>query len=81
MSKNSNFSDTATSRYSLALFELAEENNYIQEIPSAISQMLNLREVKFNNNQLSSMPSEIFNLVHLALQCLAFFCMTLCMDW
>ena len=32
MSKNSNFSDTATSRYSLALYELAEENSSVKEI-------------------------------------------------
>ena len=32
MSKNSTFSDTAISRYSLALYELALENNSIQEI-------------------------------------------------
>ena len=32
MSKNSTFSDTAASRYSLALYELAEENKYVQEI-------------------------------------------------
>tara|TARA_Y100000590_G_scaffold120774_1_gene138240 strand:- start:186 stop:743 length:558 start_codon:yes stop_codon:yes gene_type:complete len=32
LSKNSTFSDTAISRYSLALYELALENNSIQEI-------------------------------------------------
>ena len=32
MSKNKNFSDTAASRYSLALYELAEENKSVQEI-------------------------------------------------
>ena len=32
MSKNKNFSDTAASRYSLALYELAEENRLVQEI-------------------------------------------------
>ena len=32
MSKNKNFSDTAASRYSLALYELAEENKSIKEI-------------------------------------------------
>ena len=44
MSKNSNFSNTATSRYSLALYELAEENNYIQEIEdqsAAINKLIN----------------------------------------
>ena len=32
MSKNKNFSDTAASRYSLALYELAQENKSVQEI-------------------------------------------------
>ena len=32
MSKNKIFSDTAASRYSLALYELAEENRLVQEI-------------------------------------------------
>ena len=32
MSKKNNFSDTAASRYSLALYELAEENKHVQEI-------------------------------------------------
>ena len=32
MSKNKGFSDTSVSRYSLALFELAEESNSIKEI-------------------------------------------------
>ena len=32
MSKNKNFSDTAASRYSLALYELAKENKYVEEI-------------------------------------------------
>jgi len=32
LSKNKKFSDTAASRYSLALYELAEENNSVQEI-------------------------------------------------
>ena len=32
MSKKNNFSNTAASRYSLALYELAEENKHVQEI-------------------------------------------------
>ena len=32
MSKDKKFSDTAASRYSLALYELAEENKYVHEI-------------------------------------------------
>ena len=42
MSKNSNFSDTATNRYSLALYELAEENNFIQEIEAQSSALYKL---------------------------------------
>ena len=34
MSKNKNFSSIAASRYSLALYELAEENKHVQEIES-----------------------------------------------
>ena len=36
MSKNNTFSDTAASRYSLALYELAEENKSVKEIISLI---------------------------------------------
>ena len=32
MSKNTDFSDTSTARYSLALYELAEENKSLEEI-------------------------------------------------
>ena len=32
MSKNKNFSDTSVGRYSLALYELSEENKNIEEI-------------------------------------------------
>ena len=32
MSKDKKFSDTAASRYSLALYELAEENKHVHEI-------------------------------------------------
>jgi len=34
LSKNKNFSSIAASRYSLALYELAEENKHVQEIES-----------------------------------------------
>ncbi len=44
MSKNKNFSDTAASRYSLALYELAEEKKQVQEIErqsSALTKLIN----------------------------------------
>ena len=44
MGKKSNFSDTATSRYSLALYELAEENSSLQEVEDqslALSKLIN----------------------------------------
>ena len=44
MGKNSNFSDTATSRDSLALYELAEENSSLQEVEDqslALSKLIN----------------------------------------
>tara|TARA_B100001996_G_scaffold357298_1_gene321159 strand:+ start:1764 stop:2321 length:558 start_codon:yes stop_codon:yes gene_type:complete len=42
LSKNKNFSDTAASRYSLALYELAEENKYVQEIEDQSSALVKL---------------------------------------
>ena len=42
MSKNKIFSDTSASRYSLALYELAEENKHIQEIEDQSSALIKL---------------------------------------
>ena len=42
MSKNKNFSDTAASRYSLALYELAEENKHVKEIEDQSSALIKL---------------------------------------
>tara|TARA_Y100000766_G_C18782130_1_gene543850 strand:- start:150 stop:707 length:558 start_codon:yes stop_codon:yes gene_type:complete len=42
LSKNKNFSDTAASRYSLALYELAEENKNVQEIENQSSAVIKL---------------------------------------
>ena len=42
MSNNKNFSDTAASRYSLALYELAEENKHVQEIEDQSSALIKL---------------------------------------
>jgi len=42
LSKNKIFSDTSASRYSLALYELAEENKHIQEIEDQSSALIKL---------------------------------------
>ena len=42
MSKSKNFSDTAASRYSLAFYELAEENKQVKEIESQSSTLIKL---------------------------------------
>ncbi len=42
LSKNTGFSITSTKRYSLALFELAEENNLLSQIEDQSLSMLNL---------------------------------------
>ena len=42
MSKNTEFSITSAERYSLALFELSEENNLISQIEDQSLSMLNL---------------------------------------
>ena len=42
MSKNTGFSITSANRYSLALFELAEENNLLSQIEDQSLSMLNL---------------------------------------
>ena len=42
MSKNNNFSDTASSRYSLALYELAEEKKQVQEIEEQSAALISL---------------------------------------
>ena len=44
MSKSKNFSDTAASRYSLAFYELAEENKHVQEIEDQSSVLIKLIE-------------------------------------
>ena len=44
MSKDKKFSDTAASRYSLALYELAEENKHVLEIEDQSSALIKLIE-------------------------------------
>ena len=51
MSKNKDFSDTSVSRYSLALYELAEENNSTKEIEEQSFSLIDLisksKELKY----------------------------------
>ena len=51
MSKNKGFSDTSANRYSLALYELAEESNLLSKIETNSVSILNLigTSVDFNN--------------------------------
>ena len=51
MSKNKRFSDTSANRYSLALFELANESNSLIQIEGNSSAFLNLisNNKDFNN--------------------------------
>jgi len=42
LSKDKNFSDTAARRYSLAFYELAEENKHVQEIEEQSSALIKL---------------------------------------
>ena len=44
MSKDTGFSITSAERYSLALFELSEENNLLSQIEDQSSSILNLIE-------------------------------------
>ena len=48
MSKNTGFSITSAERYSLALFELSEENNLLSQIEDQSSSILNL--IRQNND-------------------------------
>ena len=52
MSKNENFSETAASRYSLALYELANENKNVQEIEN---QSLALAKLLDNSEDFESL--------------------------
>jgi len=45
LSKNNTFSDTAASRYSLALYELAEENKHVQAIEDQSLALIKLIDV------------------------------------
>ena len=52
MSKNKGFSDTSAKRYSLALFELANESNLIKQVEENSSAFLNLI---LNNNDFDNL--------------------------
>ena len=57
MSKNSTFSDTAASSYSLALYELAEENKVIDEIENHSSSIVDLISKSDDFNYLIKNPT------------------------
>ena len=42
MTKNKNFSETSVGRYSLALYELAEEANVVNEIEKQVEALLSV---------------------------------------
>ena len=52
LSKNKGFSDTSANRYSLALFELANESNFLIQIEENSTALLNLisNNEDFKNN-------------------------------
>ena len=54
LSKNTGFSITSAERYSLALFELSEENNLLSQIEDQSLSMLNLI-----NQKLRSLMSQV----------------------
>ena len=57
MSKNKNFSDTAASRYSLALYELAEENKHVQEIENQSTALIKLIDESKDFKSIVSNPT------------------------
>ena len=52
MSKNKTFSDTSANRYSLALYELANENGKLEEIEKNCSSLIKLI---FNSDEFKSL--------------------------
>ena len=57
MSKNKGFSDTAAGRYSLALYELAIENNLVEEIEKNSSSIIQLISSNDNFNSIIKNPT------------------------
>ena len=58
MSKNKNFSDTAASRYSLALYELAEEGSVLSDVEEHSFSIIDLIE---NNDDFKSLIKDPTN--------------------
>jgi len=57
LSKNKGFSDTAAGRYSLALYELAVENNLVEEIEKNSSSIIQLISSNDNFNSIIKNPT------------------------
>ena len=57
MSKNKGFSETSASRYSLALFELAKENNVLSEVEDHSFAIINLIEASEDFRSLIKDPT------------------------
>ena len=57
MSKNKSFSDTSANRYSLALYELANESNVITKIEENSNALLNLISNNINFKDLIKDPT------------------------
>ena len=57
MSKNKGFSDTSANRYSLALYELAEENNVLDEVEKHSSSIIQLISSSDDFNSLIKNPT------------------------
>ena len=68
MSKNTQFSITSAERYSLALFELSEENNILSQIEDQSTSMLNLINQSNDFNNLIKDPTiseeNLFNVIN-----------------
>ena len=68
MSKNTQFSITSAERYSLALFELSEENNILSQIEDQSNSMLNLINQSNDFNNLIKDPTiseeNLFNVIN-----------------
>ena len=61
MSKNKGFSEISASRYSLALFELAKENNVLNEVEDHSSAIINLIEASEDFRSLIKDPTNTIN--------------------
>ena len=57
MTKNKGFSSTSANRYSLALYELAEESNLLSQIEINVLSVLDLIETSQDFNKLIKDPT------------------------